>query len=56
MNQCAKPLQKIRQAGNYPYKIKMQKSKHTNKQIIVYNVYQNTVQIAKMKQAKKIHH
>ena len=53
MKQCVKPLQKIRQAGNRTYNIKKQKSKHTDKQIIVYNTYQNTVQIAKTKQAKK---
>ena len=53
MKQCAKPLQKIRQAENRTYNIKKQNSKHTNKQTIVYNAYQNTVQIAKVKQAKK---
>ena len=56
MKQCVKPLQKIMQVGNRTYNTKKQKSKHTDKQIIVYNTYQNTVQIAKTKQAKKMCH
>ena len=56
MKQWIKSLQKIRQAGNHPYNAKKQKSKYTNKQIIVYNTYQNTVQMAKMKQTKTMYH
>ena len=46
MKQCAKPFQKIRQAGDCTQKGKKPKKMQTNTQIIVHNTYQNTVQSA----------
>ena len=51
--QDTKGLQKIRQASDYIYNVKKQKSKHSNKQTIPQDGYVNMVQNAKLKQVKK---
>ena len=54
MKQCAKPLQKIKQAVKYTYKAKIQTSKQTNQHTITQYGCDHTIQNAEMTQAKKL--
>ena len=56
IKQITKPLQKIRQACKHIYKAKIQTSKRINQHKTVQCGCVHTMQTAKVKQAKKIHH
>ena len=56
MKKCTKRLQKIRQAGKYISRSKMQRSKQNYQQKITQYGCAHTIQNAEMKQAKKLQH
>ena len=56
MKQGAKSLQKIRQVRDCICETKKQKNKQGSKLIIVHKADQKTMQIAKLKQSKKMQH
>ena len=56
IKQSKKTLEKIRQAGKYTYRPKMQKSMQIYAQNITQYACAHTIQNAEMKQAKKLQH
>ena len=56
IKQSKKSLGKIRQAGKYTYRSKMQRSKQKYQQKITQYGCDHTMQNAEMKQAKNLHH
>ena len=56
IKQSKKTLKKIRQAGKYIYRLKMQKNMQMHAQNVAQHACAHTIQNAEMKQAKKLQH